>query len=773
MAIDIHFQELLFWFNAKGQKPALRTFTLLNKGQYGWVEFLQARTCTSKAEVERFYQRQGSYLALLYALEATDFHAENLIAMGEHPMLIDLESLFHPHVSIPAEQKFGLPGFELIGHSVQRVGMLPQRMWSNEEHEGVDISGLGGQAGQMMPTPSPRWVGVGTDQMHLSRERVEIDLSQNRPSLNGKDIQTLEYSGSILKGFSSTYRLLIQHREELLTQMLPRFAHDDIRCLLRPTRTYGMLFADCFHPNMLRDALDRDRLLDRLWLGVEFQPYLKRIIAAEQDDLRRGDIPLFGSRADSLDLFTSDGENIPAFFEESGIALATRHIQQLDEEDLERQLWIIHASFTSTILGNDGIQHKTLHLQPSKTPLTHERLLASALAVGERLKKETVGWLGVNPVKEREWHLLATEEDLYSGTSGIALFLAYLGAMTGEERYTILARTTLPALRHIVAQKKKHNTFGGIGTFSGVGSYIYLLSHLGALWHEPELFEEAEELVKLLPTSIAIDKNFDVMGGSAGCIASLLSLFQVAPSDAIVTAAILCGDHLLACAEKMERGIGWRTPGSDIPLTGFAHGNAGIALNLLRLFEASKEERFRDGAVAAMEYERGLFSTQHHNWPDLRVDTAEEKKGEQSDEEKFMVAWCHGAPGIGLGRLGSLKILDDEAIRAEIDAALDTTTEIGFGMNHSLCHGDMGNIDTVLMAAQVLDRPEYREGIDKLSAMLLESIEKQGWVTGVPLGVETPGLMVGLAGTGYALLRLADPEKVPSLLVGESPRKGE
>jgi lantibiotic modifying enzyme len=53
--------------------------------------------------------------------------------------------------------------------------------------------------------------------------------------------------------------------------------------------------------------------------------------------------------------------------------------------------------------------------------------------------------------------------------------------------------------------------------------------------------------------------------------------------------------------------------------------------------------------------------------------------------------------------------------------------------------------------------------------MLLESIEQQGWVTGIPQGVETPGLMVGIAGIGYALLRLAAPEQVPSVLLLEPP----
>ena len=40
--------------------------------------------------MKRFYERQGGYLALLYMLQATDFHHENLIAAGEHPVLLDL-----------------------------------------------------------------------------------------------------------------------------------------------------------------------------------------------------------------------------------------------------------------------------------------------------------------------------------------------------------------------------------------------------------------------------------------------------------------------------------------------------------------------------------------------------------------------------------------------------------------------------------------------------------------------------------------------------------
>jgi lantibiotic modifying enzyme len=135
-----------------------------------------------------------------------------------------------------------------------------------------------------------------------------------------------------------------------------------------------------------------------------------------------------------------------------------------------------------------------------------------------------------------------------------------------------------------------------------------------------------------------------------------------------------------------------------------------------------------------------------------------------------MVAWCHGAAGIALARLASLNLVSDRAMASEIESALHTTLTYGFGLNHSLCHGDLGNLDVLLTAMQRLPQQrEYEGHVQQLATMLLNNIEEQGWVTGIPQGVETPGLMVGIAGIGYALLRLAAPEQIPSLLLLDPP----
>jgi lantibiotic modifying enzyme len=151
----------------------------------------------------------------------------------------------------------------------------------------------------------------------------------------------------------------------------------------------------------------------------------------------------------------------------------------------------------------------------------------------------------------------------------------------------------------------------------------------------------------------------------------------------------------------MPRGIAWTPQEDELPLAGISHGNAGIALSLLHLAAVTGDERYQQNALAALEYERSLFSAEKRNWPDLRETDVLPDASSQEDL-KYMLAWCHGAPGVGLARLASLQYRDDAAIRAEIDAAIQATLAEGFGRNHSLCRGDMGNLDLPLLATQLL-----------------------------------------------------------------------
>jgi type 2 lantibiotic biosynthesis protein LanM len=777
MAVDRHFQDFIGWVNERGANPQLRALKVLDRKHHGWVEFVRAAGCGSSEEVVRFYERQGEYLAILYLLEATDFHFENLLACGEHPVLVDLEALFHPWIrGIDLKQ----PDIQMVSMakalSVLRIGLLPRRTGGHDDYQGMDLSGLGGGSAGQMSDDVLQWAGAGTDEMAAVKQPLPMEAGRNRPSVNGEEIDVQQYTEEIVTGFRRMYDLLRHHRSELIANDSPfqRFAHDEVRVVARATRGYGVLLGQGLHPEYLRDALVLDRLLDRLWAGVEDNSHLPRLIPAERRDLLEGDVPIFTACPPSRDLFTSTGEKIEGFFEKTGMELARAKLEGLSDDDLRRQVWFIEASLATLDLGAEEM--KWARYQPiwSSSPRSRSELgpllIEEACRIGDRLEELSlqdgthVAWIGF-AYMNKTWSLDSLLEDLYGGSPGLILTLAYLGSF-GFEKYTQLARRALATLRTRLAETGKH--LSSIGAFSGWGGLIYVLAHLGALWNDPEVLVYALGLVDRLPELIEKDKSLDLVGGCAGCIGGLLALDRVAAEEKVLAACVQCAERLLETARPMESGIAWfNNIETEKPIVGFAHGSAGIAWALLELAARTGNENYRNAALEAMVYENSRYSPEKGNWTDhgANVELGANKAVGPS------MAWCYGAPGIGMSRAAALKHTDHPHVRQDLDRAVQATLKQGPGTNHCICHGDLGNLDFLLQASQATGSRELAEKVDELSNQILASMKQYGWLCGVPLGVESPALMNGLAGICYGLLRLADSERVPSVLTLSPPTK--
>jgi lantibiotic modifying enzyme len=167
-----------------------------------------------------------------------------------------------------------------------------------------------------------------------------------------------------------------------------------------------------------------------------------------------------------------------------------------------------------------------------------------------------------------------------------------------------------------------------------------------------------------------------------------------------------------------------------------------------------------------MAYERSLFLPAEQNWPDLRRFgmPAQGSQTGQEDEQRFMASWCNGAPGIGLARLASLPYLDDAAIRQEIAAALQTTLTQGVEHSYILCCGAAGRLETLLVASQMLEAPHIEEMVRQRVGALLDRVPAPEESREPSSPIEPLGLMTGLTGIGYTLLRVSQPARVPSIL---------
>lgn len=774
LAVDAAFQELLRWTVARGFEPGFRNLRLLDRGSYGWMEYIESAPCRSADEVRRFYRRQGGYMALLYAIGGIDFHHENLIAAGEHPVLVDLETLFHPDLEVRELAADRDRTGRSIWDSVMRIGLLPRRVWGDAEQRGIDLSGLGAVGGAGAVIPYPGTVHVGTDEMRFGRREIELPGTTNRPRIEGEEgeaVPFLAYEEEVLAGFRQVYELFRTHRDELLAPggALSAFSGAEVRLIFRVTRAYFGLYEKSLHPYLLASALDRARFLDQLWAGAQTRPYLEPLVPFEHRDLEQGDIPYFKTRPGSRDVWTSTGERLPDLLPDTGLERTALRLARLGPDDLARQEWLIRGSFSAARLDQVSTGRPEYPFRETAEAAGRERLLGAARAAADRLCTlafdEPVGatWMSIEH-GDQGWSFQRTRPDFYQGLPGIAFALGYAGSLTGDETHARVARLALDNQRQVLAEGPD---VPSIGAFNGWGGLIYALAHLGALWGDESLLEEAETLALTLGPRIDQDEHHDVIAGAAGCLLSLLALHRTRPSQAVRELALRCGERLMDKALPMERGLGWVVPiVGPRPIGGVSHGSAGIALALLRLWGESGDERFRRTALGALEYDRSLYSPEHRNWLDLRAGAAELAVDESSLYPCF---WCHGAPGIGLARLASLPFLSDPEVLQEIETAVGTTLEQGFGRNHSLCHGDLGNLDLITEAARTRGDEALRDRAGRIAGGILESIDERGWLYGLPRGAEPLGLMLGLAGVAYGLARAAEPDRLPCVLTLSPP----
>ncbi|MEQ9367537.1 MAG: type 2 lanthipeptide synthetase LanM family protein [Coleofasciculus chthonoplastes F3-SA18-01] len=780
--------KLLSWFNDHGAPLPFKLLKVLNRSTHGWVEFVEHLPCQDQAEANRYYQRAGMLLCVVYALQGTDCHAENIIACGEHPMLVDMEALMHHQVreveNLGAEVGAQMLAIMQLGNSVLRTGLLPRWEFGQDMQVAYDVSGLGGFGQQDRPFRVQKWKNINTDSMSLRYEDGGMLTLAKGPSLDGVNLSLGNYVEELIAGFQQMYQFLLEQRNILLATDSPlaTLAHQRVRFIFRSTNIYAFVLQKTLHPKFLRDGADRSIELDilsRALLAADSKPFIWPILKAEQQALEQLDIPYFIAYSDSDALTIAPNQVIETCFTKPSYDLMVSHLNQLSNEDLEQQISFIRGllySRTAIDPRNSLLSEKVELNVDTIAPLTREVIVQQAMAIAAELQQRairsadgSITWISLAYIPEAEkFQLQPMDYGLYEGCSGVALFLAALETVTGGAGFRSLVLEALQSLRKHLQKLEDSQKFAkeiGIGGAMGLGSIIYALVRISQFLGEPDLLEDAKQFSSLLsPELLAADQKFDIISGAAGAILGLLGLYNITADSAVLERAITCGHHLLSHRITGDSGYrAWATLNGKL-LTGFSHGAAGIAYALLRLYETTQSPIFLQAAEEAIGYERSVFSPEAGNWPDFRP------LGIRDGKPTFMATWCHGAPGIALARLGSLAILDTEEIRQEIEIALKTTQKYDLhGMDH-LCCGTLGRVEVLLTAALQLSKIELLETAQKQAALVVDRAEQVGSFCLLPgffTNIYIPSFFQGTAGIGYELLRLAHPDLLPSVLLWE------
>lgn len=319
----------------------------LDKSDYHWVEFIQHRKCKSTADTEKYYYRLGSLMAISYGLCATDFHYENLIACGEYPVLIDLDSLIEPAADLSNEN-------QSVG-SVMSSGLLPFQMWNESTKAFSDVSGCSINTKLISKTPL---LNIETNSSWTLKVTEFVISPKNHPQTERPSHHFLEF---IENGFIETYLTFIQLKksEDWNTEnFLSIFQNLPTRFMNRHTVEYENARNGQLHPSVCLDSNFKQTYFEGFHKTPNFFKNHRNLILDEIESLKKLSIPYYWSDTSSTHLFRKNNGTqgvTQNFFEQSGFErLTQRWSKKINKFDLIRQLWFIRSSLFLTSDSKDS-----------------------------------------------------------------------------------------------------------------------------------------------------------------------------------------------------------------------------------------------------------------------------------------------------------------------------------------------------------------------------------------------------------------------------------
>ncbi|ENQ3114186.1 type 2 lantipeptide synthetase LanM [Bacillus anthracis] len=759
---DELFNELLIWINKKGFKKPLKNLTVLSRDEYGYQEFISGSECNTQQEVENFYYRQGGYIALFYILNSTDFHHENIIADGEYPIFIDLETLFSNSIEFNNELTDNKSAFLKLSlnikDSVFQSLMLPVK-FSDDPLIDYDLSGLG-ISGELEVEPSAvnALDNVYSDQIKMVKQKVKLKEFNNTPRIKQKKTNASDYIQEIINGFTDMYKLILNNKQEFTLDNGPLYAFKNTfaRQVFRATEAYARFVSASIHPNYLKNGIDREGLFYYLWHGINHQPKFSRIAKYEIQDLLRTDIPYFTFKVGSTSLFNSDKIEIKDFFDKTSIDVIKEKLNKLSDIDHDQQVEFIKQSL-GAIATNEQKEYNPYGYKEVEKSLLDtkeyhkDQFLNEAKKIGDEIvNRAIVGdnfkdalWFGLNLDNNEQFKLSPISIDLYNGSLGIVLFLGILAKETNDEKYKKYAVAGLNYIENKLAHTKLQST----SAFSGYSSLSYVYAYLGKIWSDQKLINQSREYInKIDSLLIKNETTYDFVGGLSGSLLVLVRLYEEFNFTELKPICDLIAQKLLNQASNQIK--------TNTLLTGLAHGASGYAWPLLEYAYKMDQNHLLNDILAILNYENSKVNDNQDNWLDLR-------ENESFDAPAF---WCHGAGGIGISRLMMSQIIENTNINGDLQKCINVLMTKGFGTSNTLCHGDFGNLDFLLTYAQVTKNNEYIKISREIGRHVLKQKEENGqWNLDQHGDVNILGFMIGISGIGFELLRLNNPN-IPSVL---------
>lgn len=282
---------------------------------------------------------------ILYLLGGYDMHAENLVAHGSFPVIVDYECLLPPLYSL--DGNFDQDNSRSL---VSKTLFLPMDFKITEEGGGFDLSAIGASGGEKVDTKIINWIDIGKDTMRAIRGEEKVPSFLNKPkTFRKKQIDFLNYEKNIIKGFQQAYRFFLKNRNLLLKRNstpLNLFKNKRVRIVFRDTEAYMRLLYEKWHPQFVHWKEGNNQYHSWVKTVLEEIPSMKTLFPFELQDLEQGNVPIFTCLTTEKKIVDSNNVPINILVKQSGYETIFENIKKyLNEKDLKEQIGIIKTSF--------------------------------------------------------------------------------------------------------------------------------------------------------------------------------------------------------------------------------------------------------------------------------------------------------------------------------------------------------------------------------------------------------------------------------------------
>lgn len=752
------FNSLLIKFCEK-QNLKSKYIKILDMDEYGWIEYIVQKPCCNEQEIHEYYQRLGINLFLCYLMNIRDIHFENIIAHGKFPVLIDMEAFECERRDVlynSADEKIEY----FLRNSVLNVGILPFFIESKQGN-GLNLSGIESKK-QKSPYYVPVIVNSNTTDIKIEYFKPNIETAFNAPILNNKNIESGNYTEDIIKGFANAYVQAMEEKESLLKILRNEMKNVVCRYILKATQEYQILLNISYWPMLMTESKRRFKHILNMY-DTKKDYISNKIKYSEILALLDGNIPYFSFKANSRGLYADNKYLIKNFFSNTLIEQIDKKVDALSEKDMKCQIKFITQ--TMALVKKSSLENlytlKSI-LECNAEKYSKQYYLKAAVHLADVIvdmaiygSDGSINWIvpRLHICNEMEWHLEPANMYMYSGLAGIAVFFHSVYHFTKIKRFEKIVHLLDEVMERYtkdVFENTKHAQSQFTGALNGEGSIVYAYQLIYELTGEKKYIALAKKHIQILKKLTKNCNCPDLISGNAGALLICLNMFKITGIKKYILYATEIAEDLIRNSQKQDiGGIAWKIKETNLPLSGFSHGNSGIVYALIKLLEEEKSQKYLEVIKEAITYEDLLYSDQINNWFDLRKDFNEKDKMDS-------VSWCHGAAGILISRLEVLKInyeevLNDSIIDIDIKRAYDKIVNTPLRKGLCLCHGNFGNVEIMYKYIKYKKDKKLEK---KLISYLTEAAEYIYYdkVKYLPQE-ENPSFMTGFSGIGYTLLR--------------------